>query len=52
MIHIEFETENAAFGDSDYTVFQEVDSRQHPQLFKGCYPGPDGDSEAGLPSDQ
>lgn len=26
MIQIEFETENAAFGDSDYTVFQEVDN--------------------------
>ena len=26
MIHIEFETDNAAFGDSDYTVFQEVDN--------------------------
>jgi hypothetical protein len=26
MIHIEFETDNAAFGESDYTVFQEVDN--------------------------
>lgn len=26
MIRIEFETDNAAFGDSDYTVFQEVDN--------------------------
>lgn len=26
MITIQFETENAAFGDSDYEVFQEVDN--------------------------
>ncbi len=26
MITIQFETDNAAFGDSDYEVFQEVDN--------------------------